>query len=69
MLVKACVYDPVMIEFSSVDSVKSYDKHSFFIYQKPSTSWSFEFQGEGINKFWREETVIIDPTSAQYKMF
>ena len=49
--------------------LKSYDIHSFFVYQKPSTSWSHEYTRNdcnGFDKFWFEENCLVDTTSPDY---
>lgn len=48
--------------------LKAFGRNSFFIYQKPSTSWSFEYVGKGCPaKFWKEEKTIVDTTSPDFE--
>lgn len=66
ILVKVALCDPLnQQEKEQWISLKSFHNCSFFIYNKPSTSWSHEFKSqteEHPNKFWKEENTLIDTT-------
>lgn len=48
-------------------SIKNYHENSFFIYQSPSTSWSFEFKDPNcFAKFWKETETMVDSTRAEF---